>query len=342
VRDYKLQRMSEHRINGARDRLVAVPGGHIHAVEQGDGPLVLLVHGFPEGWRSWRHQLPALAAAGYRAVAIDVRGYGGSSCPPEVEAYRMLAHVADNVAVVDALEVETATVIGHDWGSPIAAACALLRPDVFTAVGLLGVPHMPRGAVRPTEAFARAAGEGGEQFYVSYFQPPGRAEAEIHPDVRSWLRGFYVALGGDPPVPPAWFTVASGGAMRDRLPVDAPLPHWMTEADFDATVAEFERNGFAGPLNRYRNVDRDWEDLAAFDGVTLEQPAIFIAGALDSSTTWLADAIGTQATRLPGLDGIHMLEGCGHWVQQERPDQVNDLIIDWLDRSARRPAGRAA
>jgi pimeloyl-ACP methyl ester carboxylesterase len=313
---------------GQLHKRIAVPGGHIHAVEQGEGPLVLLVHGFPEGWWSWRHQLPALAAAGFRAVAIDVRGYGSSSRPPDVEAYRMMLHVADNVGVVRALGADTATVIGHDWGSPIAAACALARPDVFSAVGLLGVPYTPRGDVRPSEAFARAGGD--EEFYVTYYQQPGRAEAEIHADVPSWLRGVYVALSGDSPPVPGWFLVPPGGAMRDRLPVDAPLPHWITDAELEEHAAEFERNGFAGPLNRYRNVDRDWEDLAAFDGATIRQPAIFIGGALDSSTAWLSDAIDMQATWLPGLAGAHLLDGCGHWVQQERPDQVNDLILRWL------------
>jgi pimeloyl-ACP methyl ester carboxylesterase len=324
--------MNMSRTDGARDQLLAVPGGHIHAVEQGDGPLVVLLHGFPEGWWAWRHQLPALAAAGFRAVAIDVRGYGGSSRPPDVEAYRMIAHVADTVATVRALGAETAVVIGHDWGSPIAAACALMRPDVFTAVGMLGVPYTPRGEVRPTEAFALAGGE--EEFYVSYFQQPGRAEAEIQADVRSWLRGFYVALDGASPQVPGWFTVPSGGAMRDRLPENAPLPQWITDAELDAHAAAFERNGFSGPLNRYRNVDRDWEDLAAFDGATIRQPAIFIAGALDSSIAWLSDVVERQSAWLPALTGTHLLEGSGHWVQQERPAEVNDLILEWLREPA--------
>jgi pimeloyl-ACP methyl ester carboxylesterase len=324
--------MTTPRTDHANHHVLAVPGGHIHAVEQGDGPLVVLLHGFPDGWWAWWHQLPALAAAGFRAVAIDVRGYGGSSRPPEVEAYRMLAHVADAVAVVGALGAATARVIGHDWGSPIAAACALMRPDVFTAVGLLGVPYTPRAEIRPTEAFARAGGD--EEFYVSYFQQPGRAEAEIQADVPSWLRGFYVALDGASPPVPGWFTVPPGGEMRDRLPVDAPLPHWIAEAEFDAHAAEFQRNGFSGPLNRYRNADRDWEDLAAFDGATIDQPAIFIAGALDSSISWLSEAVDRQSTWLPGLAGTHILQGCGHWVQQERPDRVNELILDWLGEPA--------
>jgi len=319
--------MNAVRLDGAREQLVEVPDGRIHMVELGEGPLVVLIHGFPEGWWSWRHQLPALAGEGFRAVAIDVRGYGGSSHPPDIEAYRMLAHVADTVAVVHALGSDTAVLVGHDWGSPIATSCALTRPDLFTAVGLLGVPYTPRGDVLPTKQLADAGGD--EEFYVSYFQQPGRAEAEIHADIHSWLRGFYVALNGEPPTP-RWFTVPPGGTIRDRLPTDAALPDWMTKAEFDTYAAEFERNGFTGPLNRYRNLDRDWEDLAAFDGATITQPAIYIAGELDASTVWLADAIAQQPAWLPGLTGTHLLHGCGHWVQQERPDQVNDLILNWL------------
>ncbi|MDX6363419.1 MAG: hypothetical protein QOC85_2429, partial [Streptomyces sp.] len=152
----------------ARHRLVRVPGGRVHLVEQGTGPLVLLVHGFPESWRSWRHQLPALAAAGFRAAAVDVRGYGRSSKPREVEAYRMLELVDDHTAVVRALGESSAVIVGHDWGATIAAQCALLQPDVFTAVGQLGVPYSPRSGPRPSEVFARIGGD--EEFYVSYFQ----------------------------------------------------------------------------------------------------------------------------------------------------------------------------
>lgn len=208
---------------GATHRTVDVPGGRIHCVEQGTGPLVLLVHGFPESWYSWRHQLPALAAAGHRAVAIDVRGYGRSSAPAATDAYRMLAHVADNTAVVHGLGEETATVVGHDWGSPIAANSALLRPDVFTAVGLLSVPYAPRGGPRPTDGFAGIGGE--EEFYVSYFQTPGRAEAEIEPDVRGWLAGFYAGLSGDTHAPadhPGLFFVPPGARMADRFPPRLP------------------------------------------------------------------------------------------------------------------------
>lgn len=321
-----------------RHRLVDVPGGRIHLVEQGKAtdPLVLLVHGFPESWYSWRHQLPVLAEAGFRAVAIDVRGYGRSSKPREVDAYRMPAHVADNVGVVRALGAETATIVGHDWGSAIAANSALLRPDVFTAVGLLSVPYAPRSGPRPTDAFAMIGG-GDEEFYVSYFQEEGRAEAEIEPDVRGWLAGFYAALSADT-MPsasdgPSVHFVKRGGRMSDRFRAGGALPSWLTEADLDVYAAEFERTGLTGALNRYRNVDRDWEDLAAWDGQPITQPSLFIGGDQDASTTWLADAIKAYPETLPGLVSSHILEGCGHWVQQERAFEVNRLLVDWLRTS---------
>ncbi|MFF6998812.1 alpha/beta fold hydrolase [Streptomyces sp. NPDC008313] len=311
-------------------RLVPSPAGRIHLVEQGTGPLVLLVHGFPESWYSWRHQLPALAAAGYRAVAVDVRGYGRSSRPERTDAYRMLDLVEDNAAVVDALGERSAVIVGHDWGATIAANSALLRPDVFRAVGLLSVPYSPRGGPRPSDIFAGMGGD--EEFYVSYFQEPGRAESEIEPDVRGWLAGFYAALSADtmhaPPAPGPHF-VPRGRAMRDRFPA-GPRPGWLSEADLDVYAGEFERTGLTGALNRYRNMDRDWEDLAGFDGAPVTQPSLFAGGGLDASTTWLADAIEAYPVTLPGLVSSHVLDGCGHWIQQERPAEVNRLLTDWL------------
>jgi pimeloyl-ACP methyl ester carboxylesterase len=311
-------------------RLVLSAAGRIHLVEQGSGPLVLLVHGFPESWYSWRHQLPALAAAGYRAVAVDVRGYGRSSRPGDVAAYRMLELVEDNVAVVRALGEQTAVIAGHDWGATIAASSALVRPGVFRAVGLLSVPYAPRGGPRPSEAFAQMSGE--EEFYVSYFQQPGRAEAEIEPDVRGWLAGFYAALSADT-MPPAGAPdphfVSRGGTLRGRFPAGR-LPAWLSEDDLDIYAAEFERTGLSGALGRYRNMDRDWEDLAGFDGSPITQPSLFIGGALDASTTWMAGAIEAYPATLPGLASSHILDGCGHWIQQERREEVNEILTGWL------------
>jgi pimeloyl-ACP methyl ester carboxylesterase len=315
-----------------RHRTVEAPAGRLHLVEQGAGPLVLLVHGFPESWYSWRRQLPALAAAGYRAVALDVRGYGRSSRPGATDAYRMLDLVQDNVALVHALGEENAVVVGHDWGSNIAATSALLHPEVFRAVALLSVPYAPPGGPRPTDIFGQIGGPE-QEFYVSYFQEPGRAELEIEPDVRGWLAGFYTALSADT-MPaqgePDPHFVAHGGQLRDRFPAGR-LPVWLTEDDLDVYAGEFERTGLTGALNRYRNMDRDWEDLAPHRGAPIKQPSLFIGGALDASTTWMSDAIDAFPTTLPGLTACHLVEGCGHWIQQERPEEINRLLTGWLN-----------
>ncbi|MGW1836410.1 alpha/beta fold hydrolase [Streptomyces sp. NPDC002067] len=309
-------------------RLVDTPGGRFHLVEQGSGPLVLLLHGFPESWYSWRHQLPALAAAGYRTAALDLRGYGRSARPAAVEAYDMAAHVADNAAVIHALGARDAVLVGHDWGSPIAAHTALLRPDICSAVALLSVPYAPRGPVPPSEVFAMLGGD--EEFYVRYFQEPGRAEAEIEPDIRAWLAGFYASLSGDTmPQSTGHFFVPEGGRLSDRFVRDR-TPAWLGETELDHYTAEFTRTGLTGALNRYRNADRDWAATAGLEGAPIPQPSLFIGGTEDASTTWLADAIAAFPTTLPGLTATHLLDGCGHWVQQERPDEVNRLLIAWL------------
>ena len=308
-----------------------VNGIRLHYVEAGEGPLVLLVHGFPESWYSYRHQLPVLAGAGYRAVAIDVRGYGRSSAPAPIEAYRMVRMVADNVALVQALGEREAVVVGHDWGAPIAWNSALLRPDVFRAVAGLSVPFAPAGDTRPSTAF-RAMG-GAEEFYIEYFQPPGRAEAELEADVRQWLLGFYFTASGDAPRPEPSATVATipyGAQMRDRFAYPSSMPAWLTEDDLDVYAGEFERTGFTGGLNRYRNVDRDWEDLTVFRGRPIEVPALFVGGDRDGPTIWGMPSIERFPKTLPRLHRSIILPGCGHWTQQERPAEVNEALLEFL------------
>jgi pimeloyl-ACP methyl ester carboxylesterase len=324
-----------------KHQVVDARGSRIHCVEEGSGPLVLLVHGFPESWYSWRHQLPVIAGAGFRAVAIDVRGYGRSCAPLEVEAYGMLQHVSDNLGVVESLAGpgSPAIVIGHDWGAPIAANSALLRPDVFSAVAMLSVPYNPPGGRRPTETFARMAEAASqvtgqeEEFYINYFQEPGRAEREIELDVRFWLRGFYVGASGEGAARHDGGTLATvqkGKMMRERFPVFHELPAWLSEADLEFYVAEFERTGFRGPLNRYRNVDRDWHDLRPWRDEPIRVPSLFIGGEKDGPTMWAGRAIDRFPETLPYLQGSHILAGCGHWIQQERADDVNRIIVDWL------------
>jgi pimeloyl-ACP methyl ester carboxylesterase len=317
---------------GSRSHVVSAAGTRIHCVEAGEGPLVLMIHGFPESWYSWRHQIPALAEAGYRAVAVDVRGYGRSSKPLAVEDYRMVRLVADNVALVRALGEEQAVIVGHDWGAPIAWTSAMLRPDVFRAVAGLSVPFSPPSEPRPLEVMRMMGGE--EEFYIEYFQEPGRAEAEIEADVRDWLLGFlFTACGDAPPPDPTDGTVATiphGKQMKDRFHRPDPMPAWLTEADVDLYASEFEHSGFRGPLNRYRNVDRDWEDLAAFRGASIAVPALFIGGDRDGPTIWGAGAIAEFGRTLPNLHDSIILEGCGHWTQQERPAEVNAALLDFL------------
>jgi pimeloyl-ACP methyl ester carboxylesterase len=270
-----------------------------------------------------------VAAAGYHAVAIDVRGYGRSSAPAAIDAYRMTQHVADNLGLVEALGHSEAVVVGHDWGAPIAWNSALLRPDVFTAVAGLSVPYTPRGSTRPSEAFTAMG--GGEEFYITYFQQPGRAEAEIEADVAGWLEGFYFSASGSVPGrAPNIATVPAGAQLRDRfLRPDAELP-WLSAEDLATYVSEFEHSGFSGGLNRYRNVDRDFEDLAVWAQRPITVPALFIGGSKDGPTVWGAKAIERFGETLPRLWRSVILEGCGHWTQQERPAEVNDLLLAFL------------
>jgi epoxide hydrolase A/B len=312
------------------EHTVIVDDVRLHVVERGDGPLVLLIHGFPQTSYTWRHQLPALARAGYRAVAVDVRGYGRSSKPANAENYSMVELVGDAKGLVGALGARTAAVIGHDWGALIAANAALLEPDTFTAVATLSAPYTPRGGPRPSELFAQAGGD--DEFYISYFQQPGRAEAEIEPDVRGWLRGCFASLSGDTMGPDGAahiFYIPTGARMRDRF-VSGALPAWLSDDDLDVYVAEFERTGLTGALNKYRSVDRDWEDLIAYDGAPIRQPSLFVGGALDASAAFIQNVIDSFPMTMPGMVSSHLLAGCGHWVQEERPTQVTEILLEWL------------
>jgi pimeloyl-ACP methyl ester carboxylesterase len=307
-----------------------VGNARLHWVECGRGPVALMVHGYPESWYSWRNQLSALAAAGYRAVAIDVRGYGRSSKPSEVADYRMVRMVSDIVGLVGALDTDDVTLIGHDWGAPIVWNSALLRPDLFRGVAGLSVPYAaPSREGRPLARMRELAGD--DEFYVEYFQQPCRAEAEIEADIRSWLLGFYWCASGDVRSGPNIAIVPRGTQMRDHFVYPERMPDWLTEADLDVYASEFEHSGFFGPLCRYRNVDRDWEDLAAFADQPITLPALFIGGDRDGPTIWGAPAIERFSETLPQLFKAEILAGCGHWTQQERPNETNRLLIEFLN-----------
>ena len=318
--------------NDVRFRIVPANGIRLHVAECGTGPTVLLIHGFPESWYSWRHQLPALAAAGYRAVALDVRGYGRSSKPVTVPDYRMVRNVGDVVGLVAGLGGAPVTVIGHDWGAPIAWTSALLRPDLFRGVAGLSVPYSPPAAPTGPKPTARMrAMAGNDEFYAEYFQQPGRAEAEIEEDVRQWLLGFYWCASGDVQNGPNISLVTRGQKLKDKFVYPETFPAWLTEQDLDVYAREFEYSGFFGPLSRYRNVDRDWEDLAAFADRPIGIPSLFIGGSRDGPTIWGAPAIQRFSETLPRLHRSVIIEGAGHWIQQERAEETNALLIDFLE-----------
>lgn len=308
-------------------RTIAANGINIHIAEQGKGPLVLLLHGFPELWYSWRHQLPALAAAGFHAVAPDVRGYGRTDAPEPLESYSMRHMTADAVGILDALDAEQAVVVGHDWGAPIAWHCALMYPERFRTVVALSVPFQPRSdAMPPTRAFKRIFGDNF--FYILYFQKPGVAEAEFEADVRRSMLIMLARLSASATSGQALASRPRTTTMFGQARIPDHLPEWLTEEDLDYYVAEFKRTGFRGGLNRYRNMDRDWSELAHLQGAKVEQPALFIAGENDPvrGFTRIDDMTG----HVPNLRKTILLPDCGHWTQQERPSEVNREIVEFL------------
>jgi pimeloyl-ACP methyl ester carboxylesterase len=311
-------------------RMIETNGIRLHVAEQGEGPLIILCHGFPECWYSWRHQLRALAEAGFRAVAPDLRGYGRSDRPEEVEKYTLLHYVGDIVGLVDAFGVKQAVIAGHDVGAPVAWQAALLRPDRFQGVIALGPPFRPRafgGSAPPTTLMPR---NENAVFYQLYLQTP-EAEAALGRDMRRAFRSQFYSLSGDMP-PSAGGGFAAGMVPRKGFSLTDPasLPAWITESDIDVYVAEFTRSGFRGPLSWWRNIDRSWELMAAFDGAAVTVPALYIAGDRDFVVTVFQQSIAKQSELVPKLRPAIMLPGCGHWTQQERAAEVSAAMIDFL------------
>ncbi|KJK57282.1 alpha/beta hydrolase [Saccharothrix sp. ST-888] len=302
-------------------------GLRMHVAEAGTGPLVLLLHGFPESWYSWRHQLTALAEAGYHAVAPDQRGYGRTGGPDEVEAYAIPYLVGDALGLIPALGEERAVVVGHDWGAPVAWTSALFRPDLVRGVVGLSVPPAPRNPALPTAVLRHLFGEA---YYMLYFQQLGVPEAELQRDLRTTFRkvlGGRTELGsqGVPLVP-------EGGGFLDIFESPERLPGWLTEGDLDFYAAEFEQNGFARPLNWYRNLDRSWGLTAAWQGARILPPALLVAGERDVVVANPAtrEGLGRLTELAPNLRETVWLPDTGHWTQQERPKEVNEALIDFL------------
>ena len=307
----------------ANHRFITANGIRIHLAEEGQGPVVLMCHGFPESWYSWRHQLPALAAARFHAVAPDMRGYGQTDRPRDIDQYTIFHLVGDVVGIADALSRDPVVIVGHDWGATVAWNAALLRPDRFRAVIALSVPFRPRGATRPSEAMPETE---SAIFYQLYFQTPGVAEAELEQNVRKTMRLLLSGEGVSGGMVPR-----NGGWLDARLAAES-LPPWLSERDLEFYIAEFIRAGFRGGLNWYRNIDRNWELLAPFAGRTVTIPALFMAGDRDSVLTFpgYSDAVKNLSAAVPRLRRTILLPGCGHRTQQERAAEVNAAMVEFL------------
>ena len=306
-------------------RFATTNGIRMHFVEVGTGPLVIMCHGHPECWYSWRHQLPALAEAGYRAVALDLRGYGQTDNPREVEAYSVLQVSGDLVGLVDALGEKKAVVVGHDLGAGLAQCAGLFRPDLFTAIALLSVPFIPRAKESPSQWEQRKY--PGKVFYQQRYREPG-FERVLDADPRAViLNGFY-ALSGEAEV--HW----SPARDQDEEPPPPTLnyrkPGFVSDEDIDFYANEMKRCGFLGGLNYYRVRDRNWELTSFLDGAKLLQPTLFVAGDRDPTLEFLREPFDEMEINVPNLRGKILLPGIGHWTQQESPTEINRLIIDFL------------
>ncbi|MEU1276220.1 alpha/beta hydrolase [Streptomyces sp. NPDC005799] len=324
------------------------------------GPLVLLCHGFPESWHSWRHQIQPLVSEGYRVAIPDMRGYGRSSKPTDVGAYRITELVNDCVAVVRALGEQQAVIVGHDWGAPVAWTAAWTRPDVFRAVaglsvpfggrGLMALPGDPFGDVRPSVAHRKLAGSE-RLFYQEFFSIPGVSENDVEQDLRDWLLGFTYSASAASPVPAGFdaddlfrlsperivdflrskLCLPRGKGFFDLLRRPTSLPTWLTADEFDSWVGELEQGGMAGPLSYYRAMELNWELLGIHQGKPLTVPSLFIGGDRDTATIWGQEAVARAGEVLSDFRGAIIVPDCGHWIQQESPDIVNQELLTFLN-----------
>jgi pimeloyl-ACP methyl ester carboxylesterase len=291
------------------EQMVAANGIELNVVEQGEGPLVVLCHGFPELAFSWRHQLAALAAAGYRVLAPDMRGFGRSSAPAEVEAYDVVTLCDDMCALLDWAGEQSAVFVGHDWGANVTWWMSVLHPQRVRAVAGLSVPFVPRAPAAPMPIMRRHL---GEDFYIVWFQQPGVADAALAQDVRRTLTTSR-----------QW---TAQWAEEDG-PAREPPP-WLTDEELAVYVDAFERSGFTGGLNWYRNIDRNWELTASVGERRIAQPAMFLTGELDPVRQFMpAEAMRGWVT---DLRAEIVVPGAGHWVQQQEPAAVNAALLEFL------------
>ena len=310
---------------------VETNGIRMHVAEAGEGFPVVFCHGFPELWYSWRHQLEALAAAGYRAIAPDQRGYGDTDAPAAIEAYSIHHLAGDLTGMLDALGLEKAVIVGHDWGGLVAWQSAMLAPQRFVGVVGINTPHFPRMPISPMTMMTAMA--QGNFHYILYFQQPGVADEEFSRDTRRTLRGWYQSPDRAAIEEYNKGNQASGvfgpneGGMLDRM-VDAPHGSYLSAADFEVFAKAYEKTGFTGGLNWYRNMERNWETTAYLSNVKVLQPALMITAELDPVLK--PEMAEGMSLYVPNLRKTVLVRDCGHWTQQEKPAEVNAALLDFL------------
>jgi pimeloyl-ACP methyl ester carboxylesterase len=308
-------------------RQIVANGISIHVAEAGEGPPVLLCHGFPELWYSWRHQLAALARAGYRGIAPDQRGYGRTDRPGDVASYDIDHLAGDLIGLLDAIGEERAVVVGHDWGAIVGWHLAMSRPDRIHAVVGMSVPFLPRTRLPPIALMSMRS--RGRFSYILYFQEAGPADRELARDPRQTLARVLWSASGDAPEHAVRSARRGTGWLDVLSPMPTELPSWLSGHDLDVYAAEFERTGFTGGLNWYRNMDRNWALTKPMAAATVDVPALFVAGARDPVLRMAAPA--AMEGRVRDLRGSMIIPGAGHWIQQERPDAVTHALLRFLD-----------
>ena len=309
-------------------RMVTTNGAELRVVDVGDGPVVILAHGFPELAFSWRHQIRPLVDAGYRVLVPDQRGYGGSSRPEAIEAYDIFALTGDLVGLLDDVGAEQGVFVGHDWGSMVVWQSALLRPERVAGVVGTSVPYVRRSLAPPIQLMRQAFAD--QFFYIVYFQEPGVADADLAADPARTMRRLLAGMATEGELTPDPDRGAlDGRGFVDRLPEPDGLPDWLIQAELDRYVEEFTRTGFTGGINWYRNFDRNWELTPHLAEARITMPSLFIGGGADPVLTMSPPGRGDDDC--DDHRGNVIIEGAGHWVQQEAPGPVNDALLAFLD-----------
>ena len=319
----------KHSVHDIHPEQFAIDGLNTRVATLGNGPTVLLIHGWPECWYTWRAQMVALADAGYRAVAPDMPGFGETDGLPAIKDYNTQRISGFLMALANRFGGTPATIIAHDWGAINTWNFALQYPDAVERLVILSVPLRHRTEVAPTDAYKRYFGQ--RFFYQLYFQEPGKAEAAFDAAPRDILERLYCSPGTPRETPALGKTLEGGGGWLDRLGKPLEKPDWLTDADLDYLEQAFRRSGFAGGLNYYRNLDRNWELMAPYADQPIRCPTLFLAGTRDNVLAGddRDELERIMAPRIPRLT-IELLDGFGHWIQQEAPETINRAVLGFL------------